>query len=344
MRDFLPKSLDLNNKSILVTGGTGSFGRRFVGTIVQNYKPRRVIVYSRDELKQYEMAQEFPEKNYPALRLFIGDVRDCERLKMAMREVDYVIHTAALKQVPIAEYNPIECVRTNIDGAENVVRAALANGVKKVIALSTDKAANPINLYGATKLASDKIFIAANNISGSIGTRFSVVRYGNVVGSRGSVIPFFEKLIKEGAKELPITDPRMTRFWITLQQGVNFTLSSLEMTHGGEIFVPRIPSMKITDLAEAMAPGIKHKIVGIRPGEKLHEIMVPVDDGRNTLQLEDRYIIEPAFAFWKREPYKNNGAKPVPEDFAYSSDSNDEWLDRAGLQKLLKDSQLEKAA
>lgn len=336
MRDFLPSSLDLNDKTLLVTGGTGSFGKQFISTVLERYKPKKVIVYSRDELKQYEMAQMFPENQYPAIRFLIGDVRDRDRLTLAMRETDIVVHAAALKQVPTAEYNPMECIRTNVDGAENVVQAALACGVKKVIALSTDKAANPINLYGASKLASDKIFVAANNISGSIGTRFAVVRYGNVVGSRGSVIPFFQKLIDEGADSLPITDERMTRFWITLQQGVNFVLSSLDMMQGGEIFVPRIPSMKMTDLAEAMAPGIKQHNVGIRPGEKLHEIMVPVDDGRSTLKLDDRFIITPAFAFWNRDKYEVKGAVPVEEGFSYSSDNNDEWLDEKGLIEMLQ--------
>ncbi len=336
MRDFLTDSLDFDDKIILVTGGTGSFGKHFVSTVLERFKPRKIIVYSRDELKQYEMAQMFPENQYPCMRFLIGDVRDRDRLVLAMRETDYVIHAAALKQVPIAEYNPIECIRTNVDGAENVVRAALDCSVKKVIALSTDKAANPINLYGASKLASDKIFVAANNISGSIGTRFSVVRYGNVVGSRGSVIPFFQKLIDEGAESLPITDERMTRFWITLQQGVDFVLSSLEMMQGGEVFVPRIPSMKITDLATAMAPGMKQHVVGIRPGEKLHEIMVPVDDGRSTLKLEDRYIIPPAFAFWNQKKYELNGAITVKEGFSYSSDNNNEWLDKKGLEEMLQ--------
>ena len=335
IRDFAPENLDLNGKSIFVTGGTGSFGKQFIKTVMENYKPARVVVFSRDELKQYELSQMFPEKDYPALRLFLGDVRDRDRLTMAMREIDIVVHAAAMKQVPAAEYNPMECIRTNVDGAENVVRAALDNGVHKVIALSTDKAANPINLYGASKLASDKIFISANNISGSIGTRFSVVRYGNVVGSRGSVIPFFQKLIEQGATELPITDDRMTRFWITLDQGVNFVLSSLEMMKGGEIFVPRIPSMKITDLATAMAPELKQKIVGIRPGEKLHEIMVPLDDGRSTLKLADRYIIEPAFTFWNREAYKRQ-SEPAGENFHYSSDTNDEWLDKDGLMQMMQ--------
>ncbi len=335
MRDFLPTALDLDDKTILITGGTGSFGKQFVATILERYNPRKVIIYSRDELKQYEMAQMFPEKQYPAIRFLIGDVRDLDRLIMAMRETDYVIHAAALKHVSAAEYNPMECIKTNVNGAENVVNAALACGVKKVIALSTDKAANPINLYGASKLASDKIFVAANNMSGNIGTRFSVVRYGNVLGSRGSVIPFFKKLIDGGAKALPITDARMTRFWITLDQGVNFVLSSMEMMTGGEIFVPRIPSMKMTDMAEALAPGLPQEIIGIRPGEKLHEIMVTADDGRNTIMLEDRYIIEPVFAFWKHKLYDDRGAQKVPEDFAYTSDANDQWMDADKLMEML---------
>lgn len=336
MRQFLPQHLDLNDKSILVTGGTGSFGKKFIAHVLNSYKPRRIIVFSRDELKQYEMAQAFPIEKYPNLRFFIGDVRDRDRLLMAMKGVDIVVHAAAMKHVPIAEYNPMECIRTNVMGAENVVRAAIDCGVGKVIALSTDKAANPINLYGASKLASDKIFVAANNLSGHKGTRFAVVRYGNVVGSRGSVVPFFRNLIARGTDHLPITDARMTRFWITLDQGVNFVLSSLEMMKGGEIFVPRIPSMKMTELASAMAPNLPQKIVGIRPGEKLHEVMVPEDDGRSTLRFNDRYVIEPSFAFWNREDYEMAGAVPVEDDFFYSSDSNDEWLDEQGLNELLR--------
>ena len=344
MKTFVPKKLSLKGKSILVTGGTGSFGRHFIKTVLEKYQPGRVVIYSRDELKQYEMEQAFqPLKNSDCLRYFIGDVRDRDRLTLAMRDIDIVIHAAALKQVPTAEYNPMECIRTNVDGAENVVRAAMDNNVEKVVALSTDKAANPINLYGASKLASDKIFVAANNISTT--TRFSVVRYGNVVGSRGSVIPFFQKLINEGATSLPITDDRMTRFWITLDQGVNFVLSSFEMMVGGEVFVPKIPSMKMTDLAAVMAPDLKHEIIGIRPGEKLHEIMVTMDDGRHTLELEDRYVIEPVFAFWKREEtdgYK--GANPVQDDFSFSSDNNADWLDERGLKELLDQTGLKAAA
>lgn len=335
MRNFAPSSLSLDGASILITGGTGSFGHEFVRAALERYSPRRLIVYSRDELKQYEMAQHFPVERHPAMRFFIGDVRDVSRLSMAMREVDFVIHAAAMKHVPIAEYNPMECINTNVHGAENVVRAALANGVKKVVALSTDKAANPINLYGASKLASDKIFVAANNLSGAGGARFAVVRYGNVVGSRGSVVPLFRRLIDEGADHLPITDDRMTRFWITLQQGVDFVLSSLQDMRGGEILVPRIPSMRVADLAHAMAPGLPHKVVGIRPGEKLHEVMITEDDSRATLKFDDRYVIEPSFAFWDRAPYLAGGATPIGEDFRYASNTNDEWLDREALKDYL---------
>lgn len=288
------RSAMFNDKSILITGGTGSFGRKYTQTILERYQPRRLVIYSRDELKQFEMQQVFDS---PALRYFIGDVRDQERLKQAMNGIDYVIHAAALKQVPAAEYNPMECIKTNIHGAENVIKAALQNNVEKVIALSTDKAANPINLYGATKLASDKLFVAANNIAGRHRTRFAVVRYGNVVGSRGSVVPFFKKLIAEGADALPITDERMTRFWITLQQGVDFVLKNFQRMYGGEIFVPKIPSMRITDLASAMAPDMPAKIIGIRPGEKLHEIMCPADDSHLTLEFHDHYVLQPTIKF-----------------------------------------------
>lgn len=279
-----------NNKSVLITGGTGSFGKKYIQTILSLYKPKRLIVFSRDELKQYEMQQTF---NDPCMRYFLGDVRDEARLLQAMRDVDYVIHAAALKQVPAAEYNPMECIKTNIYGAENVIKAAIECNVKKIIALSTDKAANPINLYGATKLASDKLFVAANNMVGSRDTRFSVVRYGNVVGSRGSVVPFFEKLVAEKSSYIPITDMEMTRFWITLQQGVDFVLKNFDRMKGGEIFIPKIPSVRIGDLAEAVAPGIETKIVGIRPGEKLHEIMCPADDSHLTLDFDDHYVICP---------------------------------------------------
>lgn len=336
MGRFAPTNLDLDGKVILVTGGTGSFGRRFIETVLDRYSPRKLIVYSRDELKQSEMqidlAERFGPKKLAAMRFFLGDVRDRERLTLALRGVDVVIHAAALKQVPAAEYNPSECIHTNVLGAENVVWACLNNRVRHVVALSTDKACNPINLYGATKLASDKTFVAANNLSGDIGTRFAVVRYGNVVGSRGSVIPFFQRLIQRGAGELPITDPRMTRFLITLGKGVEFVLSSLDTMHGGEIFVPKIPSMKITDIAETLAPGMATKLVGIRPGEKLHEMMISADDARNTVDLGDRYAIEPAFVEYPREPLE--GASLV-DDFSYASDTNHEWLDGAGLMRML---------
>lgn len=327
MRQFAPDQLDLDGKVILVTGGTGSFGRRFIETVLARWSPRKLIVYSRDELKQSDMMMDLSERFSPekvqALRFFLGDVRDRERMTLAFRGVDVVVHAAALKQVPAAEYNPSECVHTNVLGAENVVWAALYNRVGKVVALSTDKACNPINLYGATKLASDKTFVAANNLSGDIGTRFAVVRYGNVAGSRGSVGPLFRRLLDRGATELPITDARMTRFWITLNQGVDFVLSSLDLMRGGEIFVPKIPSMTITDLASAMAPGANLKIIGIRPGEKLHEIMISQDDARNTVDLGDRYVIQPAFVEYQRRPHE--GAQ-LDEGFSYSSDNNTEWL------------------
>jgi len=332
-RDFSSPSIDLNDKVVLITGGTGSFGNEFTSMVLQRFKPRKLIVFSRDELKQYEMAQRFPAEKYPCMRYFIGDVRNRDRLEMAMRGVDYVVHAAAMKHVPIAEYNPFECVYTNILGAENVVTAAIRQGVKRVVALSTDKAANPINLYGATKLASDKIFVAANNLAGGDGTRFCVVRYGNVVGSRGSVVPFFRKLIEEKAEYLPITDERMTRFWITLPQGVNFVLSSMALMQGGEIFVPKIPSMRMTELASTLAPNMKIKIVGIRPGEKLHEVMVPEDDGRSTLEIADRYLILPGGH--ARDQFMIGGASPVPDGFYYASNTNPERLDARGLQQLL---------
>lgn len=325
------------NGSILVTGATGSFGRRFVATVLERYRPERLIVFSRDELKQFEM-QQVEAFQDPSIRYFIGDVRDAGRIEMAMRGVDVVIHAAALKQVPAAEYNPFECIRTNVHGAENVVSVAIRAGVKRVIALSTDKAANPINLYGASKLASDKIFIAGNNLAGDTGTRFSVVRYGNVVGSRGSVIELYQRLAAEGARSLPVTDPRMTRFWITLQQGVDFVISSLEMMEGGEIFVPKIPSMSVVDLAQAIAPGCATHEIGIRPGEKLHELMITEDDARTTLELEDRYVIEPAFAFWTRRHLEAAGAKPVEESFSYRSDTNPDWLNAPVLVELIAES------
>jgi UDP-N-acetylglucosamine 4,6-dehydratase/5-epimerase len=325
-----------DNKSILVTGGTGSFGRLYIRTLLARFKPRRLIVYSRDELKQFEMQQEF---NAPCMRYFLGDVRDAERLAQAMNGVDYVIHAAALKQVPAAEYNPMECIKTNIHGAENVIKAALANNVEKVIALSTDKAANPINLYGATKLASDKLFVAANNMAGGARTRFAVVRYGNVVGSRGSVVPFFAKLIAEGADSLPITDPRMTRFWITLQEGVDFVLTNFRRMRGGEIFVPRIPSIRITDLAAAMAPHLATRVIGIRPGEKLHEIMCPSDDSHLTLEFVDHFVIQPSIRFYgmdmdfHRNELGEEGV-PVAQGFEYNSGSNPQFLDAEEIRQF----------
>lgn len=334
---FDANQIDLNGKTILVTGGTGSFGRAFIRTVLATHDVNRCIVFSRDELKQYQMAQEFPAGTGRPIRYFIGDVRDGERLEMAMRGVDYVVHAAAMKHVPTAEYNPFECVKTNINGAENVVLAAIRTGVKKVIALSTDKAANPINLYGATKLASDKIFVAGNNLSGAGGCTFSVVRYGNVIGSSGSVIPFFKKLIEDGATELPITDERMTRFWITLDQGVAFVLSCLEMMRGGEIFVPKITSMRVTDMARCMAPELPHKNVGIRAGEKLHEVMISEDDSRSTVELADRYAILAPFLEVRNQAYDEMGAKPVVGDFRYASDTNSQWLDADDLREMIVD-------
>jgi UDP-N-acetylglucosamine 4,6-dehydratase len=324
-----------NDKNILITGGTGSFGKKYTELILRRYRPNKIIIYSRDELKQYEMAQEYDRE---CMRYFIGDVRDAQRLKKAMNGVDFVIHAAALKHVPIAEYNPMECIKTNIDGAQNVIDASLECGVKKVIALSTDKAANPINLYGATKLASDKLFVAANNIKGSADIAFSVVRYGNVIGSRGSVVPFFAKLVKEGAKELPITHPDMTRFMITLEQGVEFVLKNFERMRGGEIFVPKIPSMKMTELASAIAPGLAHRIIGIRPGEKLHEVMCPADDSHLTIEFEDHFVIQPTIRFSAPVDYRENALGErgwmVEEGFEYNSGTNDRWLSREEFLKL----------
>jgi UDP-N-acetylglucosamine 4,6-dehydratase len=325
------------NKSILITGGTGSFGKKCVETLLNRYQPKKIIVYSRDELKQYEMAQKFDS---PVMRYFIGDVRDEKRLSLAMREVDYVIHAAALKHIPVAEYNPMECIKTNINGADNIINVALEQGVDKVIALSTDKAVNPINLYGATKLAADKLFVAANNLAGNRPTRFSVVRYGNVLGSRGSVVPFFQKLLREGATEIPITDSRMTRFWITLNQGIDFVLKNFARMQGGEIFVPKIPSMKMTDMAEALAPGVPHKIVGIRPGEKLHEVMCPGESSHLTLEFNDHYVIQPSIESPYNLDYSFNAlgekGEPVSDDFVYSSEINQEWLTHSQLLEMLK--------
>lgn len=318
----------LDGKNILITGGTGSFGKKYVETILARFKPAKIIIYSRDELKQYEMQQSY---NHPSMRYFIGDVRDVTRLKQAMKGIDYVIHAAALKHVPIAEYNPTECIKTNIHGAENVIEAAIENNVEKVIALSTDKAANPINLYGATKLASDKLFVAANNMVGGGRTSFAVVRYGNVVGSRGSVVPFFEKIISEGATSLPITHNEMTRFWISLQEGVDFVLKNFTRMYGGEIFIPKIPSIKVTDLATAIAPHLPHKIIGIRPGEKLHEIMCPADDSHLTLEFHDHYVICPTIKFHHSDiDYTINNIKEegveVPQGYEYHSGNNPTFL------------------
>ena len=326
----------LDGCSLLVTGGTGSFGSQFLGKVLEHANPARLIVFSRDELKQFEMAQRLADHSKAScLRFFIGDVRDQSRVEMALRDVDYVVHAAALKQVPTAEYNPFECIHTNVLGAENVVRAALRCGVKRVVALSTDKAASPINLYGASKLASDKIFVAANNLSGSIGTRFSVVRYGNVVGSRGSVLPFFLKLVRDGAASLPITDTRMTRFSITIDEGVAFVVSCLAELRGGEVFVPKIPSLNVVDLAQAVAPHLPQRVVGIRPGEKLHEVMITEDDARTTVEFDDRYVICPAFKFWDDSERPDYGTRAVPQDFRYASNTNIQWLSIDHLKALV---------
>jgi UDP-N-acetylglucosamine 4,6-dehydratase len=323
----------LDGKNILITGGTGSFGKKTTEIILKKYKPMRLIIFSRDELKQFEMAQTYPMSKYDCMRYFIGDVRDKERLYRAFQGVDYVIHAAALKQVPAAEYNPFEAVKTNIIGAQNVINVAIDQAVKKVIALSTDKAANPINLYGATKLCSDKLFIAGNAYVGIDETVFSVVRYGNVIGSRGSVIPFFFEQKKNGF--LPITNPRMTRFWITLEQGVEFVLWCLEHMCGGELFVPKIPSMNIMDLAMAIAPECETKIVGIRPGEKIHELMIPKDEARNTLEFDSFYVIQPDFRFWTRRCSWDGGNK-VPDEFEYNSETNPWRLTLDEMKEMIK--------
>ena len=323
----------LNNKTILITGGTGSFGKKCTKTILERFKPKKLIIFSRDELKQFEMAQIFSEDKHPCIRYFIGDVRDKERLHRAFHGVDYVIHAAALKQVPAAEYNPFEAVKTNIIGAQNIINVAIDQGIKKIIALSTDKAANPVNLYGATKLCSDKLFVAGNSYVGKDHTTFSVVRYGNVVGSRGSVVPFFIERKKTGT--LPITDSRMTRFWITLEQGVDFVLECLKNMVGGELYVPKIPSMNIMDLATAIAPKCKTEIIGIRPGEKLHEVMITKDDSRNTIEFDNHYVIKPEFRYFGRR-FKNKGGRAVEPDFEYNSETNSWWLTVKELQKMIK--------
>ena len=319
-----------NNASILITGGTGSFGKKCTQILLERYKPRRLVIFSRDELKQFEMAQDFSYEKYPCMRYFIGDVRDKERLYRAFRGIEYIIHAAALKQVPAAEYNPTECIRTNITGAENIVNVAADLGVKKVVALSTDKAVSPVNLYGATKLCSDKLFVAANAFIGAQ-TKYAVVRYGNVMGSRGSVIPFFIKKRNEGGP-IPITDPRMTRFWITLEQSVNMVLRAFEIAGGGETFIPKIPSMKITDLAEAIAPGMPTVEVGIRPGEKLHESMITREDSRHSIDIGDYYVIKPEICQYKGLP-----GTPVVENFEYNSGTNEAWLTVSQLQATLRE-------
>jgi len=329
--------MNLNGKSILVTGGTGSFGKKFIQTVLERYpEVKRLVVYSRDELKQFEMAQTFSQREYPAMRYFIGDIRDLDRFKRACEGIDVIVHGAALKQVPTAEYNPMECIKTNVNGAYNVIQAALDCGIKKVVALSTDKAAAPINLYGATKLCSDKLFIAANNMRGSRDLSFSVVRYGNVMGSRGSVIPFFMKKRKEGI--LPITDARMTRFNISLEEGVEMVLNAIENAWGGEIFVPKIPSYKITDVATAIGPECEQKIVGIRPGEKIHEEMITEADSYTTVDLGKYYAILPQVPMWSLDKYKEEfGAKPVEPGFKYNSGTNDAWLTVEEIRTLIKE-------
>jgi len=324
-----------NGKSILITGGTGSFGKKFIAEVLSRYSPKKIIVYSRDELKQFEMLSEFPQDQ---MRFFLGDVRDRDRLIMAMKDVDYVVHAAALKQVPAAEYNPMECIKTNIHGAENVIDAALKCDIEKVVALSTDKAANPINLYGATKLASDKLFMSANNLAGSARTTFSVVRYGNVVGSRGSVVPFFKKMLQEGGDSLPVTSEQMTRFWITLKEGVEFVFKTFDRMHGGEVFVPKIPSVRIVDLVKAMLPTGKYHVIGIRPGEKIHEIMCPADDSHLTLEFGDHFVIKPTITFNRNSDYSLNllGEKgmPVSENFEYHSGNNTHFMTVKEIQDL----------
>mgnify|MGYP003625327056 CR=1 FL=1 len=325
----------LDGKSVLITGGTGSFGQAFIRYVLQHANPKRIVIYSRDELKQFEMAQKL---NAPNVRYFIGDVRDRSRLERALHGIDTVIHAAAMKQVVASEYNPIECIMTNVMGAENLVNACINMKVEKLVALSTDKAVNPINLYGASKLCSDKLFVAANNMAGTDGCRFSVVRYGNVIGSRGSVVPVFKEQMKTGVLE--ITDSRMTRFWLTVDQGVEFVLNALTMMSGGEIFVPKIPSMKIVDLATAMAPDCQQNVTGIRPGEKLHEIMIPEDEARQTLEFDDFYVIQPSFHMWEEQhtaSYGGRAGKPVEERFSYTSDKNTQWVSDEEFRALFSE-------
>ena len=328
-----------NDKVVLITGGTGSFGKKCTEIILKRFKPKKLIIFSRDELKQWEMKQQFPDTTYDCIRYFIGDVRDKERLHRAFQNVDFVIHTAALKQVPTLEYNPFEAVKTNILGAQNVIDVAIDQRVKKVLALSTDKAANPINLYGATKLCSDKLFIAGNSYTKRDRTTFSVVRYGNVLGSRGSILPLFLKQKETGV--LTVTDPRMTRFWITLEQGVHFVLKCLERMVGGELFVPKIPSMRLLDLAKVIGPECKIEIIGIRPGEKLHEVMIPSDEARNTVEFDDCYVIKPVFRFFDRR-FCENGCKQVPDGFEYNSGTNTRWLSVAELGDMIRHLEMER--
>jgi len=327
--------IDWTQTSILVTGGSGSFGRAFTDYVLHHLRPKKLVIFSRDELKQFQMRQEYPVEHYPNLRFFIGDVRDRDRLYRSVDGIDILIHAAALKQVPTAEYNPLEAIKTNVLGAANIIDAAIDRNVKRVIALSTDKAANPINLYGATKLCSDKLFVAANAYSGFHRTRFSVVRYGNVVGSRGSVIPYF--LAQRPTGCLTITHPQMTRFLITLEQGVTFVLKSSEQMLGGEIFVPKIPSVRVTDLARVIGPNCEHRIVGIRPGEKLHDAMVPEDDARLTIDFDDHFVIQPSHSFWNQKDFLDGKpGKRCPEGFRYGSDNNDWWLKDGEIEELVK--------
>jgi len=335
MKNIAHHTIHLDEKCVLITGGTGSFGQRFAQTILKEHNPRKVIILSRDEHKQYSMQKSQAFSDAKELRYFIGDVRDVDRLRMAMRGVDYVFHAAALKHVPTAEYNPLECIHTNVHGAENVVKAALDCGVQKVIALSTDKAVNPINIYGASKLAADKIFVAANLLAGENATRFSVIRYGNVLGSRGSIVPLVRKLVEEKCPSLPLTDEHMTRFWITLQQGINFVLSSAAIMQGGEIFVPKIPSMKVADLIEALAPAVPKHIIGVRPGEKLHEVLISEEDTATVLEYMERYIICPPQDPRVQIYHEKEGGQKLSKNFRYASDNNDHWLQKEALLNLI---------
>ena len=330
--------MNWSEQSILVTGGTGSFGKKFVEVMLRQYRPKRLVIFSRDELKQHDMR--VAGLDHPSLRYFIGDVRDESRLERALSGISIVVHAAALKQVPACEYNPFEAIQTNIMGGRNVIDAAINQGVRRVLALSTDKAVNPVNLYGATKLCAEKVFVQANAYAGAQDSRFSCARYGNVVGSRGSVIPVFQEQRRRG--RITVTDPRMTRFWLTLEQGVRFVVSCIEQMHGGEIFVPKIPSMRMMDLAEAIAPGCEIETIGIRPGEKLHEVLVSEDEARNTLEVEDRYIIQPAHSWWRRENWSN--ARPLAEGFRYASDTNDHWLTNRELMDLISPDRVDPAA